>query len=291
MKALAALLCFAFAAGAQNITVQVGGAPVGTRGALDLEPGNGILEICRDDAAGNRIACMPSYNTALIATHDTVHSNENYCSSTNGTTVYTCQLPNKALPAYRAGMTFLLVADATCAASCMLNIDTVGPRAIKKSDGTTDPGGALIAGQPQWVFFDGTVFRLIGNMTGNGGGTTPVSATADYAHDAMARRFISAMETMTYAANLTLETTAGDVHKTTTNNSIGNATINAATGGLPGQHMWVIIVNDQLSAKTVSFGSNFKSAGPLTGSPGKSATLQFISDGSVWYEVARTANL
>ncbi len=290
MKALAALLCFSFAAGAQNITVQVGGAAVGTRGALDLEPGSGILETCRDDAAGNRIACMPSYNSAVIATHDTVHNNENYCSSTNGTTLYTCQLPYKALAAYQAGMTFLLVADATCAASCMLNIDTVGLRSIKKTDGTTDPGGALIAGQPQWVFFDGNVFRLMGNILGNTA-VTPASATADYTRDAMARRFISAMETMTYAGAVTLETTAGDVHKTTTNNAIGNATINAATGGLPGQHMWVIIVNDQLSAKTVSFGSNFKSAGPLTGSPGKSATLQFISDGSVWYEVARTANL
>jgi hypothetical protein len=107
----------------------------------------------------------------------------------------------------------------------------------------------------------------------------------------MARRFIASMETMTYAGTVTLETTAGDVHKTTTNNTIGNATINAATGGLAGQHMWVIIVNDQLSGKTVSFGSNFKSAGALTGSPGKSATLQFISDGIVWYEVARTTNL
>jgi hypothetical protein len=90
---------------------------------------------------------------------------------------------------------------------------------------------------------------------------------------------------------VTLETTVGDVHKTTTNNAVGSATIQATTAGLPGQHMWVIIVNDQISGKTVSFGNNFKSAGPIRGSPGKSATLQFISDGSAWYEVARTGNL
>ena len=107
----------------------------------------------------------------------------------------------------------------------------------------------------------------------------------------MARRFIAAMETMAYARAVSLETTAGDVHKTTTSNAVGNATINATTAGLPGQHMWVIIVNDQISGKTVSFGNNFKSAGPLMGSPGKSATLQFISDGTAWYEVARTGNL
>ena len=143
---------------------------------------------------------------------------------------------------------------------------------------------AALAGEPQWVFYDGKVFRLMG------GGSRP-NSDADHERDSMARRFIASMETMTYASTVTLETTAGDVHKTTTNNAIGNATINAATGGLPGQHMWVIIVNDQLSAKTVSFGANFKSAGALLGSPGKSATLQFISDGSVWYEVARTTNL
>jgi hypothetical protein len=278
MKPLAALLCLSFAACAQNVTVQVGGMPIATRGALNLNSGNGILETCSDDPANNRITCMPSYNSALISTHDTVHSNENYCFSSNGTTQYACQMPYKALTAYQTGMAFVLVADATCSPACTLNIDSVGPVSIT-------PGGALIAGQPQWVFYDGRVFRLMGN----GGGTLPTDA--DRARDSMARRFIASMETMTYASTVTLQTTAGDVHKTTTSNAIGNATINAATGGLPGQHMWVIIVNDQLSAKTVSFGSNFKSAGPLTGSPGKSATLQFISDGNVWYEVARTANL
>jgi hypothetical protein len=113
----------------------------------------------------------------------------------------------------------------------------------------------------------------------------------DRDRDVIARRFIPAMETMVYAAAVRLETTAGDVHKTTTSNAVGNATINAATAGLPGQHMWVIIANDQIGAKTISFGTNFRSAGALTGSPGKSATLQFISDGTAWYEVARTANL
>jgi len=113
----------------------------------------------------------------------------------------------------------------------------------------------------------------------------------DRERDSTARRFLASMETMPYATSLTLQTTAGDMHKTTTSNTVGNATINAATPGLPGQHMWIIITNDQISGKTITFANNFKSAGPLIGSPGKSATLQFISDGSVWYEVARTTNL
>jgi hypothetical protein len=273
------------AATAQSVTVEIAAKPVGTRAKLNLESGAGILESCRDEGeANNRITCTPSYNSAVISTHDSAHNNENYCVSTTGTTQYTCHMPYKALTAYQAGMAFVLLADASCSASCSLNVDNLGPVSIKKSDGAGDPGGVVVAGAPQWVFYDGKVFRLMGGATGS-------VETRERERDSMARRFIASMETMTYASTVTLQTTAGDMHKTTTNNTIGNATINAATGGLAGQHMWVIIVNDQLSGKTVSFGSNFKSAGALTGSPGKSATLQFISDGIVWYEVARTTNL
>ncbi len=289
MKSLFLLICLSsFAVIAQNVTLEVGAKPIGTRAKLNLESGSGIVEACRDEGVtNNRITCTPSYNSALISTHDSVHSNENYCFSTNGTPQYTCKLPYKVIAAYQTGMTFVLVADAACSSFCSLNVDSVGPVSIKRSDGTTDPGGALIAGEPQWVFYDGKVFRLMGGgqrQSGEGGDRGDQ-------RDARARRFIAAMETIPYASTVTLETTAGDVHKTTTNNAIGNATITAATGGLAGQHMWVIITNDQLSPKTITFGDHIKSAGALTGTPGKSATLQFISDGTVWYEVARTADL
>src|SRR5580658_2499158 len=169
MKILAVLVFLSFAASAQNVTVQVGGQPVGTRGALNLEPGNGILQTCTDEGtANNRITCMPSFNSALISTHDTVHNNENYCLSNNGTTLYTCSMPNKAITAYQTGMAFVLVVDAACSASCSLNIDTVGIVNIKRSDGTTDPGGALTAGEPRWVFYDGKVFRLMGGGAPDG---------------------------------------------------------------------------------------------------------------------------
>ena len=288
MRVLFAIICFASGTlCAQNVAVQVGGRPIGARSALNLEPGNGILEACRDDgAAENRVTCTPSYNPAVISTHDSVHDNENYCLSSNGTTQYTCKLPDKALVAYRAGMTFVLDADATCSANCTLNVDTVGPVAIKKSDGASDPRGALTARQPQWVFYDGRVFRLMG-----GGGASGTGEEGDRQHDVMARRFIASMETIPYSKIVRLETTAGDMHKTTTNNAVGDAEMRAATPGLAGQHMWIIIVNDQLSGKTITFGENLRSAGPLQGAPGKTATLQFISDGTVWYEVGRSVNL
>jgi hypothetical protein len=268
---------------AQNVTVQVGGRSVGSGTTLNFQSGAGIIQSCHPDG-DSRITCTPSYDSAIVPRRDDIHGTQNYCSSATGSAAYACRISSGTLAAYSTGMTFVLMVDVPCSNKCSLNVDALGPIGIKRSDGVTDPGGALAAGQPQWVHYDGRVFRLMG-----GGGAA--RAPEDRDRDVMARRFIASMETMAYARSVLLETTVGDVHKTTTSNAVGNATINAATPGLPGQHMWVIIVNDQLSGKTVAFGNNFKSAGPLMGSPGKSATLQFISDGTVWYEVARTGNL
>jgi len=279
------ILCLSLAAAcAQNITVQVGGKPVGSATTLNFESGNGIIQSCHPDG-GARITCAPASDSAVVAHRESMHGTQNYCSSVTGSATYACSISNGTIPAYATGMSFVLVVDVPCKDKCTLAVDGLGPIGIKKSDGVADPAGALAAGQPQWVFYDGKVFRLMG------GGAVARPGGDDKDHDAMARRFIASMETMAYARAISLETTAGDVHKTITSNAVGNATIHAVTAGLPGQHMWVIIVNDQISGKTVSFGNNFKSAGPLMGSPGKSATLQFISDGVAWYEVARTANL
>jgi hypothetical protein len=274
------------AACAQNINVQVGGRAVGSATTLNFESGNGIIQTCHPDPGG-RITCASSYDSAVVANRDAVHGAQNYCPSLTKSPSYACRISSGTIMTYTTGMTFVLVVDVPCTARCSLTIDGLGPVTIKRSDGVTDPSGILIPGEPQWVFYDGRVFRLMGG--GVGGEARGPGEERD--HDVMARRFISSLDTMAYARAMSLETTAADMHKTTTSNAVGNATINAATAGLPGQHMWVIVVNDQISAKTVSFGNNIKSAGPLVGSPGRSATLQFISDGSAWYEVARTASL
>ena len=274
---------------AQNVTVQVGGKTVATRGIINFVSSAGIIQVCQDDASNNRITCMPAADSAIVATHSSVHSNENFCLSRNGTTAYTCLVSQGGLTSYATGMTFLLVVDTTCTGSCSLSINGFGVVSIKRIDGTTEPGGALVAGQPQWIFYDGTVFRLMGSGGGAGAGAETGDRSRD--RDAIARRFIASMETMTYGPTISLEVTAGDLHKTVTSNVVGNATINAVTGGLPGQHMWIIIVNDLASGKTITFGTNLKSSGALNGTPGKAATIQFVSDGTAWYEVARTTNL
>jgi hypothetical protein len=272
------------AAYGQGLKVQVDGRPVGVENNLNLIPGNGIMHVCVDNPGQKRVDCTPSFNTALIPTHDAVHANENYCASTNGTFAYTCGLRNKALTSYSAGMTFVLSVDIACPGPCSLNIDNVGLVNIKRIDGTTDPGGALIAGQPQWVFYDGAVFRLMG---GAGAG----SSLVDSRGDVRARRVIASMDSTPYQTAMTLDVTAGDVHKIRTAPNGGNATLSAATAGLPGQHMWIIIANDNISAKTITFGANLLSAGPLAGTTGRSSTIHFVSDGTAWYEVSRTLGL
>jgi hypothetical protein len=94
---------------------------------------------------------------------------------------------------------------------------------------------------------------------------------------------------MSYASTITLDVTKGNVHKTTTVNATGNATINASAGGVAGesQQMTIVITNDATSGKTITFGTNFSSAGTLVGTTSKTATITFVSDGVTWYETGR----
>ena len=148
-------------AGIAGLNIALNGTTQGTQATLNFISGSGIVQSCTNNVGASRVDCTPSFNTALIPTHDTIHANESYCVSSNGTTSYTCVMPSKALPAYTPGQAFLLNVDATCASSCSLNVDGLGVRTIKKKDGVTDPSGTLVAGQAQFVWFDGTVIRLM----------------------------------------------------------------------------------------------------------------------------------
>jgi hypothetical protein len=102
-------------------------------------------------------------NTATMLTKLTQMSGAcGYLNSTNGTTNYTYDLGPacQALTVYTKGMRFWLTADTKCPASCTLNINQVNKVAIKRSDGTTDPGGIFDFTQGVPVWFDGLVFRI-----------------------------------------------------------------------------------------------------------------------------------
>lgn len=147
------------AATVAGIVVGQDNIPKGTFTHVFLDGGTGVIMPCK--SSGDSITCSPTSDTSLIPTHATIHENENYLVSTNGTTGYTATAPKKLLERYSEGMAFLLKVDATCVTACTLEIDAQGPVTIKRSDGLTDPNGLLVAGRAQWVWFDGKIFRLM----------------------------------------------------------------------------------------------------------------------------------
>lgn len=100
---------------------------------------------------------------------------------------------------------------------------------------------------------------------------------------------VTGADIMTYAGTITLDTTLADLHVTTT--ATVNSTINASTRGVAGQVIRILIINDVVTGKTITFGTNFLPSGTLVGTASKAATIEFVSDGNNFYEVARTLGL
>jgi hypothetical protein len=149
--------------GISGVNIATNGTTQGTQPMLNFIAGTGLVQTCVNNPGASRVDCTPSLNAAVALTISAAQSGAPvYCRSTNGTAAYTCSLSAaRALTAYSSGMVLLLSVDTTCASSCSLNIDNVGTVSIKKIDGATDPGGTLIANQPQWVAYNGTVFLLM----------------------------------------------------------------------------------------------------------------------------------
>ncbi len=92
---------------------------------------------------------------------------------------------------------------------------------------------------------------------------------------------------LTYAAPISLDPSAGTNFKTTTVNATGSVTINALSAGQTGQILTLLIENDATSGKVITFGTNFRSVGTLTGIVSKGSTIAFMSDGTNWIELHR----
>jgi hypothetical protein len=90
---------------------------------------------------------------------------------------------------------------------------------------------------------------------------------------------------ITYAATVSLDPTTGNVFEFSTIN--GALTINLATVPTAGQHFTIILPNDAVSGRTVTFGTSFRAVGTLVGTTSKAATITFVSDGTSAFEVSR----
>lgn len=148
---------------AGGVTILLNGSPLSSGCVLNLQAGTGVIAQPAADPSIGGTDIVFSVNTALVSTHPSVQNNELLCASANGTTAYTCLMTTSALTAYQKGQTFLLLVDTTCSSSCTLSINnvTATPVSVKQADGVTDPTGTLVAGQARWIWYDGTIFRLM----------------------------------------------------------------------------------------------------------------------------------
>lgn len=68
----------------------------------------------------------------------------------------------------------------------------------------------------------------------------------------------------------------------------GNTTLQSIGVGLPGQLLLLEVANDSGGARTITFGSNFRSTATLVGTSSRSMLIEFVSNGVKWMEVGRT---
>jgi hypothetical protein len=95
------------------------------------------------------------------------------------------------------------------------------------------------------------------------------------------------VKALSFANPLAVDMDDGNVFTLTTT---GDCTINASDGQA-GQRATFIITDDATGSHAVTFGTNFKANGTLTGTADKTATVDFACDGTDWCEVSRTTEL
>jgi hypothetical protein len=159
--------------GGGSLAIQNDGVSVGSRSTLNWTPGLGLTNMLAD--TGTTVQIQQNVDTSVIQSRANTQSGQTlYCPSNgNNGTSYTCGL-SPVLTAYTTGMVVYWRPDVNAIAGPVtLNIDTLGARPVRRSDGTTDPpAGDVVAGQLYALWYDGAVFRLPTASSSTGGGTT-----------------------------------------------------------------------------------------------------------------------
>lgn len=166
-----ALPFFLLALSAFGQTVMSGGldarGPINTMtGLASAKPATcttGQEYFASDATAGsNKYLCTSTNTWTNVPIGGGSGSGVSYCApaSASGTT-YTCA-PSPALTSYAAGATLLLIPDvAGTAGAINVNVNSLGNKAIKQTDGSTNPSGTSLATSHAYLMvYDGTVFRL-----------------------------------------------------------------------------------------------------------------------------------
>jgi hypothetical protein len=138
-------------------------------GATPVKLADGVTNPGPEDILTGRLQLVWFDGAAfrLLNNNQTTSTGVRLCASASGSaTTYTCA-GSPTLFSYTSGMILDWKPDVTATGGAItLNVDSLGATAVKLPDGVTNPAlGDLVAGRLQQIWFDGTVFRLVIQVT------------------------------------------------------------------------------------------------------------------------------
>jgi len=93
---------------------------------------------------------------------------------------------------------------------------------------------------------------------------------------------------VTPSATITLDITTGSIAAWTAGE---NETVNASGTQVIGQRLTCIIRNDSVLPRTITFGTGFIAAATAVGTTNTTTAIEFVSNGTSFFELARTPAL
>ena len=152
---------------AGTVSFESNGIAVGTKGVVNFLPGFGLTSALTNTAS--KLTVQYLVDTSKIVSRASLQKGADLaCVPAGGSAIaYTCAM-TPTLSTYTAGMLVNWRPDISgSGGTTSLEIDSLGPKSVKLSDGLTDPSpGDILSGRLQQIWYDGTVFRLLVPPTG-----------------------------------------------------------------------------------------------------------------------------
>jgi hypothetical protein len=162
-----------------SVSVDLDGSLIGTRSIVNFVTGNTLVPAITDTGSQINIQIEAGPKLQTLANSQSGAALLCAPASTSPTT-YTCLMsPTLAVGSLVPGATFLMKWDVSCTPGAVtINIDALGAKAYKESDGSTNPIlNDCTAGHYNPITYDGTVFRRADDTGSGGGGVSSVSFT------------------------------------------------------------------------------------------------------------------
>lgn len=162
---------------AQSPTIQNAGVSIAARGTENFVPGAGMTNVITD--LGSKINIQQGVDTSVVVSQGSLQAGQaQYCASASGSgSTYACSLM-PTLTAYTTGMVLFWKPDQNGAGGATtLNVDLLGALPLVKPDGTNPGTTDIASGALYPVWYDGTVFRLLGSIGAAGGSSSGGSGT------------------------------------------------------------------------------------------------------------------